>query len=205
MDTSDGIVASLELMQDIMCKKTLSEETLRKFIGPPLKESFMKYYEVPLEETEEMTRVYRECYLKVGINRTRIFEGTIDFLQHIRATGGKSAVATLKQHQLASMTLHYTKIDEIVDYIALDLENSLGDKAALIRQCLRAMNCGDYARAVMIGDSPFDGYAAAEAGVAFLPMTGGEGFQQPGSLDGLDYVGNARSPQELCDLIYKMI
>ena len=62
------LYASLQRMQDVMCKKTLSEETLRKFIGPPLKESFMKYYGVSLEETEEMTRVYRECYLKVGIN-----------------------------------------------------------------------------------------------------------------------------------------
>lgn len=205
VDTTDGIIASLQLMQKEMQLRDLPEETLRKFIGPPLKESFMKYYGVGLDETDCMTDVYRNCYMRVGIDRTHVFEGTIALLEAIRAAGCKCAIATLKQHQLASLTLKHTGIDALVDYVALNLDNSLGDKAKMIQECLDAIGCTDKSKAVMIGDSPYDGKAAGEAGVSFIPLASGEGFRNPGSLAAMPCAAIAQDSLQLKQIICKMV
>ncbi|MEG1525200.1 MAG: HAD hydrolase-like protein [Clostridia bacterium] len=205
VDTTNGIITSLQRMQETMHKQILPEETLRKFIGPPLKESFIKYYGVSMDETEEMARVYRECYLQVGIDKTKVFAGTLELLAHIRTAGGKSAIATLKQHQLATMTLMHTGIDTKVDYIALHTDNSVGDKAAMICQCLEALGCEDKRQAIMVGDSPYDGRASEQAGIGFLPMMDGEGFRNPKSLEGIPRVEIAENSLALKQIICSMI
>ena len=63
LDSTDGIIAALQEMEKRMGLAPLSMAELRGFIGPPLKESFIKYYGAAPEETDEMTRVYRDCYL----------------------------------------------------------------------------------------------------------------------------------------------
>lgn len=75
-----------------------------------------------------MTRVYRDCYLDVGTDKTRVFDGAFELLRKIRALGYKSAIATLKQHQLATKTLQSTGMDKLTDHICLDLDNSLTTK-----------------------------------------------------------------------------
>lgn len=204
VDTTDGILAALQRLQQVVPLKCLPEETLRKFIGPPLKTSLVQYYGVALAQTEELTRVYRQCYMEVGIDKTQVFPQTPEILRRIRASGCKSAIATLKQHQLASRTLRHTGLDQLVDYIALNLDNSVGDKAAMIGEALEKIGCSDKTQALMVGDSPFDGYAAQDAGVDFLPLTCGEGFRDRTKLDEVRHIATAGSMAELLTLIHKM-
>lgn len=205
VDTTEGIISALQLMQEQMPLEKLPESVLRNFIGPPLKESFMKYYGVSLEQTEEMTRVYRDCYGKVGIGKTQIFDITLQMLEEIRAAGGKTAVATLKQHQLATQTLRYTGIDRLVDHIELNLDNSVGNKAEMIRHALSILGCKEPSQAIMVGDSPYDGHAAQDAGVAFLPLVCSEGFRDITKLNDIPHVAAAHTTREMLDLIRQMI
>ena len=48
-------------------------------------------------------------------------------------------LTTLKQHPLATKTLQATGPDRLTDYICLNPDNSLGDKAKMIRRCLAAL------------------------------------------------------------------
>ena len=202
VDSTDGIIASLEEMERRLGLPALGRAKLRgAFIGPPLKESFMKYYGVTLEETEDMTRVYRDSYMEIGIDKTKVFDGAFEVLEKIRMLGHKSAIATLKQHQLATRTLQATGLDKLTDYICLNLDNSLGDKAKMIRECLAALGCTDRSEAVMIGDSPYDGYAAAEAGVDFIPLMCGEGFRKPGAADSVPCAARVSSLKELTEYV----
>lgn len=201
VDTTRGIIAALQEMERRLHLKALDAATLRRFIGPPLKESFMKYYGVSLDETEDMTRVYRDSYMDVGIDKTEVFAGAAEVLNKIRALGCKSAIATLKQHQLATKTLQATGLDRLTDYICLNLDNSLGDKAEMIRRCLAALGCADPAQAVMIGDSPYDGFAARDAGIDFIPLLCGEGFQDPRAADSVPCAARAGSLAEIAEYI----
>ncbi|MEI3086034.1 MAG: HAD hydrolase-like protein [Oscillospiraceae bacterium] len=51
LDSTDGIIAALQEMEKRMGLAPLSMAELRGFIGPPLKESFIKYYGAAPEET----------------------------------------------------------------------------------------------------------------------------------------------------------
>ena len=53
----------------------------------------------------------------------------------------------------------------------------------------------------MIGDSPYDGYAAAEAGVDFIPLMCGEGFRKPGAADSVPCAARVSSLKELTEYV----
>ena len=199
VDTGDCIVEGLKGTQKELNLKQLDDKTLRLFLGPPFKESIMKYYGVTYEDCDLITEVYRKHYLESGIQKTRIFDDVHRMLKGIRSNGAKVAVATIKQWQLAKKTLEMTGIADEVDYIALNLDNSMGDKAAQIKECVEALGCKDYSHAVMIGDAPNDGRAAAEAGVDFIALGIGEGFKKEGALDSIEYVYVAADSTDLCN------
>ena len=46
-------------------------DELIEFIGPPLKEQFMKYASLSEKEGEEAVRIYRERFAPVGILKTK--------------------------------------------------------------------------------------------------------------------------------------
>lgn len=205
MDTGDGIVASLQLMQEKLKLKNLPEQMLRLFLGPPLKVSLMKYYGVTYEETEYLTEVYRDCYLEVGIDKTRLFKNIVNAFTSIRNSSAKSAVATLKQHQLASATLENVGLDKIVDYISLNLNNSLGDKAELVEDCIQHLGCINKKEAIMFGDSPNDAEAAQRAGIDFVALKFGEGFKKEGALEKYPYKFIVNNEDELSPFIINLI
>lgn len=205
IDSNGAILASLRRMEERLSLKPLSEETLRTFLGPALKDSIMTHYHVSSETAMTMIEVYRDSYMEVGIERTAIFDGVFEFLRYIRTRGGRAALATLKEYHLAEEILSRSGLGAYFDYAALDRGNEAGDKAALIRESLLHLGCRDPRRAVMFGDSPNDGYAAMEAGVAFVPLLCGEGFQQPGSLTGIQCEFSARTVEEMGKYIRSVI
>lgn len=202
IDSDGAILTALRRMEQRLKLRPLSEEALRTFLGPALKDSFVTHYHASAAEIEDMLKVYREGYMELGVDRTVIFDGVFDFLYYIRDRGGKTALATLKEHHLAQEVLSRTGLSECFDHIALDM--GTGGKAGLIRECLASLDRAAE-RAVMFGDSPQDGLAAAEAGVAFVPLLGGEGFRRPGSLDGIPHVFSARTVKEMGEYIRSVI
>ena len=177
IDSNMAIITGLKEMERVLGLEKLSDEVLHRFLGPSLKDSFMKYYKVSYEETEEMTKIFRECYLRVGINLTELLPGIKEMLIALNDSGIKIGIATLKQWQLAKRTLSLLDIQKYCSYTALNLNNGLGDKPALINECLKSFNCIDRRRAIMIGDSPLDGLAAIDASVDFIALGSGMGFQ----------------------------
>ena len=93
-------------------------------------------------------------------------------------------LTTLKQHPLATKTLQATGPDRLTDYICLNPDNSLGDKAKMIRRCLAAL-----------------GFAARDAGNDFIPLLCGKGFQNPRAADSVPCAARAGSLTEMAAYI----
>ena len=179
IDSDGAILTALRRMEQRLKLRPLSEEALRTFLGPALKDSFVTHYHASAAEIEDMLKVYREGYMELGVDRT-----------------------VMKERHLAQEVLSRTGLSECFDHIALDM--GTGGKAGLIRECLASLDRAAE-RAVMFGDSPQDGLAAAEAGVAFVPLLRGEGFRRPGSLDGIPHVFSARTVKEMGEYIRSVI
>ena len=62
-------------------------DNLTCFIGPPLLQSFVKYYELTEEEAERAVAKYRERFSTIGIFENRVFEGVPEMLEKLRENG----------------------------------------------------------------------------------------------------------------------
>lgn len=197
VDTSPGIMGTVRYVEKKLGVPPISDEDLRKFIGPPLLDSFLRYHRVTLEGAREMVACYREQYGKTGVGEASVYPGVPEILDAIQGTeGAYAAVATLKHHSMAEKSLARFDLTRRFAAIA-DGSSESPSKADLIRQVLRDLSWEDPATAVMIGDSRYDGEGALEAGVDFVPLTYGFGFSEPGSMDGLPTVFTAEKPEDL--------
>lgn len=202
VDTSPGILSTLRETEKLVGVEPLPEETLKRFIGPPLEESFVMFHKADPQLCQKMLATYRERYVQGGgIRKARVYDGVVEGLNWIHDRGGKTAVATLKQERMAVLTLEAFGLLKEFDHLAGPGPNKKPNKAALVLECLEKLGCGDKGQAVLFGDSRYDGVGAMEAGIDFVPLTYGFGFADPGSLDGIPYVAKATEPRELLEFI----
>ena len=136
IDSGAGIVASLKMMQEKLRLRQLNDIELHQFLGPPLKDLFMKYYGVDIQGANKLAKAYQELYMEVGIQKAKAFDGIIETLNDIKEAGCKVAIATLKQYKSVAKTMELTGLSEYVDYVALDL-NGETSKCDLIKEWFR--------------------------------------------------------------------
>ena len=65
-DSKEGILNSLRYAFQKMGRPVPSEETLLKFIGPPLQDSFVEYCGYTPEEAIRGIELFRERYVPIG-------------------------------------------------------------------------------------------------------------------------------------------
>ena len=62
---------------------------LYKFIGPPLLESFQKYYGMSEEESQMALQYYREYFKPYGLYENTVYDGIEELLVTLKAQGKK--------------------------------------------------------------------------------------------------------------------
>ena len=67
MESADGIVNSVKYALEKCGVNEPDRANLLKFIGPPLRDSFRKFYGFTAEQAEEAVGYYREYYAEKGI------------------------------------------------------------------------------------------------------------------------------------------
>jgi len=200
LDTSPGIIETVRYMERTLGLPPVPQEQLRGFIGPPLEDSFARFYHAGPEEAQRLTGIFREKYLVDGVCNAVVYPGILEILDAIDAAGALAAVATLKHHSATGKALGGFGLTPRFAAIAAGTDQH-PSKADLIRQAMRELKWTDRSTVLMMGDSRYDGEGAMEAGVDFVPLTYGFGFGEPGSLDGLPAVFTAETPEALVEFI----
>ena len=67
IDSSEGITKSVQYALKHYGIEISELDCLKSFIGPPLADSFVRYYDFPVEQAREAVDVYRERYNVTGI------------------------------------------------------------------------------------------------------------------------------------------
>ncbi len=204
VDTAPGIMASVRHVENRLGLAPLPDETLRRFIGPPLEDSFMRYYGADRETARHMVEVYRERYSVTGFGEGEVYPGILETLDAIREAGCLAAVATLKHHAMAQLALERFGLLGRFAAVAAGTD-AHPTKADLIRQVMVRLDWGNEATALMIGDSRYDGMGALEEGVDFAAAAYGFGFEEPGSMDGLDPIFVAKTPGQLLEFVQSVL
>ena len=108
----DGTItdSALGITNSVMyaLKKFGIEETdrtkLYKFIGPPLTESFEKFYGFTKEQSLDGVKYYREYYHDKGIYENRVYDGLEEVLKKINEAGKQATLSAVFGTSLLSVS-----------------------------------------------------------------------------------------------------
>ena len=181
-NSEKGITACAAYALQKMGRPVPPADVLRRFIGPPLTESFQKYCGMDAAETERAVLTYRERYLPVGWRENQVYPGIRSLLKMLKERGARIYVATGKPQAPSERILRYFNLMPYIDGVAgPTAEDPRADKDLLIR---RALGDAKTENAVMIGDRASDILDARKIGVEGIGA--GYGFGEPDEFAALD-------------------
>ncbi len=173
---------------------------LYKFIGPPLAESFSKYYGFSKEEGYELVKVYREYFSDKGLYENEVYEGVEEMLKNLKTEGHKIYLATSKPEVYAIRILEHFNLYKYFDgVVGSELNGDRVEKSAVITHLLNKYSIED---AVMVGDRCFDIMGAKVNGLASIGVLYGYGERQELKDAGVDYL--AESVEDLRRLLIRL-
>lgn len=174
MDTAEGIIASIKYATEAMGYEPLSEETMRTFIGPPVRSSLQKTYRLNDEEADAVNEIFRNRYKDHDVFLARAYDGIIDLLKELKAQGYLVGVATLKREDYAIKLLEHYHISDYCDTICGGDFACKFTKSDVVDLCLSRLGL-TAGEAVLIGDTASDGNGARISGTDFIAVTFGFG------------------------------
>lgn len=127
------------------------------FIGPPLRESFSKYFGLSDSDAEKAVGYYREYYRPKGIFECTLYDGILDTFEKLTAAGVKVALATAKPEVFAEKIAAHFGFDKYMSLISgASLDASRDDKAVIIARALESLPGADKSLSYMTGDRAYD-------------------------------------------------
>lgn len=197
LDTTEGVLSSVKYTIEHFGFEPLSEQRLKKFIGPPIQNSFADAYGLSGDILQEIASVFRNRYKDVDLLKAKPYDGIYEAMDSLVKKDVKIAVATYKRQDYAERILRHFGFDRYTDIMyGADHENKL-KKRDIIEKCIRDSGISDYSSAVMIGDSDNDAIGARDIGVSFIAVTYGFGFDNAADAMEFPNVGIAETPAEI--------
>ena len=178
-------------------------KALEPFIGPPLKDSFMEFYDFDEEKASQAVEKYRERFRDTGIFENRIYDGIPDMIRKLKGNHKKLAVASSKPTVFVEKILEHFEIRKYFDVVVgSELDGTRTEKSEVVAEALRRLygeDAGDIEEkkrnTVMIGDRKFDVEGAKAEGIASIAVTYGYGPMDELKIARPDYI--VRSVGEL--------
>ena len=201
---TDPMIGITKSVQYALKKYGIIEEdlwNLTKFIGPPLKESFMEFYGFSEEEGQKAVEYYREYYAPVGIYENQVYEGLEKMLAALKEKGLSLCVATSKPERFAKMILDHFHLDSYFDLIGGALMDGRTDKAEVISYVLAQLDTKKE-KVVMVGDREHDVLGARKNGLDSIGVLFGYGNEEELKEAGADWI--AKDMTELGNLLLNL-
>jgi phosphoglycolate phosphatase len=175
-DSGEGITKSVQYALKSFDISVDNLEDLNKFIGPPLKDSFKKYYNFDDEKAELGLKKYREYYADKGIFENNLYDGIVELLDTLVKNNKKIILATSKPEVYAKQILKYFKIDKYFNFVAgSDFEETRVKKGDVIKYALEGAKVSELSKVIMVGDREHDIIGAKENNIKSIGVLYGYG------------------------------
>ena len=199
-DSSEGITKSVQYALEKMGITENDMAVLKRYIGPPLNESFTRFHGLSDEDSLKAVAYYRERYADTGLYENKLFDGIKEFLAGLKKEGYIVALATCKPEIYVPTRLKHFDIEQYFD-VAVGSELEGGKRRhkddvieEVISQIIKlkdipATDIYDVkADAIMIGDRKDDVLGAKDAGIESIGLR--YGFAEADELEnaGADYI-----------------
>ena len=163
------------------------------FIGPPLRDSFKKYYGMDDQQAGEAITWYRERFSGTGIFENEVLQGIPEMLDLLQKQGKHLGVASSKpEPYVVRIMERFALAPYFEQIVGSDMEEKLATKADVIREAMRRFGLGEDRKheVLMVGDRMHDVQGARECGLDSLGVR--IGYAQPGELEeaGATYIAD---------------
>ena len=199
-DSSEGITKSVQHALKKLGIEENDQTMLRRFIGPPLDESFEKFYGLDKETALKAVDYYRERYSDKGIYENVLFDGIEDMLAGLKNDGYVVALATCKPEIHVPRILEYFNVDKYFDVaVGSELEggerrhkNQVIDEVFVRLAAAGLAHAGNLtetkSQSIMIGDRKDDILGAKASGIDSMGVRYGFAEEQELEIAGADYI-----------------
>lgn len=178
-DPKIGITSSVAYALEKYGISVEDKDQLTTFIGPPLHESFCKYFGFSNMAAYDAVDKYREYYKAQGIFENYLYDGMADLLCDLQKVGIKVIMATSKPEIFARQIAEYFHIDAYFSCITgSELDGTRVAKDEVIACAMRRMGMQDTSDAVMIGDRMHDIVGAKKNSMESIGVLYGYGSRQ---------------------------
>lgn len=185
-DPAEGITNSVAYALERFGFHVEDRSTLLPFIGPPLKESFVKFYGLSDADGERAVDIYREYFKPTGIFENRVYPGVPEMLETLRAAGLRLCIASSKPEVFVQKILDHFDLAKYFDAVCgSELDGRRTDKAEVIAETLRRCPAE---RPVMVGDRHHDVDGAKKNGLPCAGVLFGYGGQEELAKAGADFI-----------------
>ncbi len=199
-DSSEGITKSVQHALNKLGIEENDQAMLRRFIGPPLDESFEKFYGLDKETALKAVDYYRERYSDKGIYENVLFDGIDTLLAALKEDGYIVALATCKPEIYVPRILEYFNVGRYFDVaVGSELEggerrhkNQVIDEVFVRLSKAGLLESDDIttakSKAIMIGDRKDDILGAKASGIESMGVRYGFAEEQELEIAGADYI-----------------
>ena len=172
-DSGEGIMHCAELTLAHYDLPIPMRQELRSIVGPPLKDSFLRYG-IARDELDNAVEFYRKHYVAVGQFENFPYPGIRELLARLKADGNKLFVATSKPEIMAQNILRHFELDGYFDIICGAVsDHNRSTKEQVIEHLLSLLESKD--NLVMVGDTIYDVKGAAYHDIPCVAVTWGYG------------------------------
>lgn len=192
-ESGEGIINCVQYALEKLGKKEEHPENLQCFIGPPLKEQFMKYAGLSEKEGEKAVVYYRERYTTTGIFENRLYPKIPELLELLKINNKILAVASSKPEVYVKQILeHFQIADYFTAIVGSELDGRRTEKAEVIEEALRRMHLEEERdKVLMVGDRSQDVQGAISCGLQCIGVAYGYGSREELEKAGAVYIADS--------------
>lgn len=179
VDTSEGIFYALAYAFECMGEPKMSVKDMRRFIGPPLEQSFVTYNNMTEEESIQATEHFRKVYKTDGVYMHKVYDGVIETLKALKSRGKTLVIATSKPESLAVQIMKENGFYDYFDVISgATLDGVRSTKQQVLNYAINLAKPDSLDNCVLVGDSKSDAVGANQVGMDFVGVLYGFGTEQ---------------------------
>ena len=174
-----------------------TNEQLKCFIGPPLVDSFMEYYNFSFDDAVKAKQYYREVFSVKGLFENEIYPDTVKVLDELKKLGCTLVLATSKPEKFSIEILKHFNIYDYFSFCACaTMDETRNKKTQIIKYAIDSLNIDNNDEILMVGDRFHDCVGANENGINCCYVTYGYGSVDEAKKYGAKYIIDS-----FCDLI----
>lgn len=199
-DSSPGIMNSIVYALKKYNISVENTDDLRRFLGPPLHESFRDFYGFDDEKSMEAVGFYREYFSTKGLLENEVYSGIREMLEDLKDNGKKLILATSKPQPFTDRIMEYFDLAKYFEFIAgSNMDGTRSKKAEVIAYALESCGITGKSNVVMVGDREHDIIGAKTVGIDSIGVEYGYGDYDELSDAGATYI--VKTVEELKELL----